>query len=91
VLEVPPFSAENDRGDQSLRCEPSAFSDTKDVPAHDALLMAVVEYFRSGSSLDSEEKVIQTRLPPIYLQHQGDYLVILDCVRNCAKYSIFDV
>jgi zinc finger-containing ubiquitin peptidase 1 len=66
--------SENDESNKGARCELNAFVGSEDVPAHDFLRMAVVEYFHLGSPLNSEEKVIQTRLPPIYLQHRGDFL-----------------
>jgi hypothetical protein len=45
--------------------------------AHDALLQDVATYFRSGISVDGEEKVLSTDLAPIYFQHQGHSMTII--------------
>ena len=53
------------------RCEANSLAETKDVRAHDALYMNVAAYFRPACSLEKDDKVIKTELPPIYFQHQG--------------------
>lgn len=60
-----------------IRCEANAFSETKEMRAHDALLANVAEYFRRACSLEGDEKVFKTDLPPIYLQHQGHSLTVI--------------
>jgi hypothetical protein len=37
----------------------------------------VADYFRTGSSLEGDEKVLKTDLPPIYFQHQGHSVTIV--------------
>ncbi|KAK2797758.1 hypothetical protein FQN50_009087 [Emmonsiellopsis sp. PD_5] len=59
-----------------VRCNAGAFSTTADISAHEALLVEVMEYFREGD-IGSNEKIIQTELPPIYFQHQGHSLTIV--------------
>lgn len=56
------------------RCEANAFHETKQLRAYDALLINVAEYFRQGVSLEGNDKVLKTDLPPIYLQHPGKNL-----------------
>ena len=54
------------------RCEANSLAETKDVRAHDALYMNIAEYFRPACSLEGADKIINTDLPPIYFQHQGN-------------------
>lgn len=58
-------------------CEASSIGESRDSHAHDALYAAVAAYFRCACSLDGDEKVFLTNLPPIYLQHHGTVLSIL--------------
>ncbi|KAJ9300304.1 hypothetical protein DTO271G3_2421 [Paecilomyces variotii] len=60
-----------------IKCEANAFHETKQLRAYDALLMNVAEYFRQGVSLEGNDKVLKTDLPPIYLQHPGHSLTII--------------
>ncbi|KAF7128629.1 hypothetical protein CNMCM5793_003417 [Aspergillus hiratsukae] len=63
----------------SLRidCEANSIGETREMRAHDALYAAVATYFRSACSLEADDKVFVTNLPPIYLQHQGHSLTIV--------------
>lgn len=54
-----------------IRCEASRIGVTKDMQAHDVLFMYIANYFRQACSLDTNDKVFLTNLPPIYFQHQG--------------------
>ncbi|KAL2013458.1 hypothetical protein VTN00DRAFT_983 [Thermoascus crustaceus] len=60
-----------------IRCEANAFSETKEMRAHDALFMDMAEYFRQACSLEGDEKVFKTDLPPIYLQHKGHSVTVI--------------
>ncbi|KAJ9211534.1 hypothetical protein DTO166G4_6814 [Paecilomyces variotii] len=60
-----------------IKCEANAFHETKQLRAYDALLINVAEYFRQGVSLEGNDKVLKTDLPPIYLQHPGHSLTII--------------
>jgi len=76
-----------------MECERNGFVSREDVLAHDFLCMTVIEYFQFGSSVNSEEKVIQTMLPPIYLQHRGHSLTVigLEIQKNgTANLLVFD-
>lgn len=53
------------------RCEANSIGQTGDLRAHDALCMNIAEYLRRGCSLEDDEKVVMTDLPPVYFQHQG--------------------
>ena len=66
------------------RCEANSISATKDVRAHDALYINIAEYFRPACSLEGDEKVINTNLPPIYFQHQG----MTPCFFQLKRYCI---
>ncbi|EAW12468.1 C78 family peptidase [Aspergillus clavatus NRRL 1] len=58
-------------------CEAESIGEAKELRAHDALYAAVAAYFRQTWSLNEDEKVVTTHLPPIYLQHQGHSLTII--------------
>ncbi|KAK9559090.1 hypothetical protein V6Z96_000945 [Aspergillus fumigatus] len=60
-----------------IDCEASSIGESRDSHAHDALYAAVAAYFRCACSLDGDEKVFLTNLPPIYLQHHGHSLTIV--------------
>ncbi|KAB8275114.1 peptidase family C78-domain-containing protein [Aspergillus minisclerotigenes] len=60
-----------------IQCETSRIGVTKDMQAHDVLFMCIANYFRQACSLDTNDKVFQTNLPPIYFQHQGHSLTII--------------
>ncbi|KAE8399819.1 DUF1671-domain-containing protein [Aspergillus pseudonomiae] len=60
-----------------IQCEASSIGGTKDMQAHDALFMCIANYFRQACSLDTNDKVFLTNLPPIYFQHQGHSLTII--------------
>ncbi|PWY85661.1 DUF1671-domain-containing protein [Aspergillus sclerotioniger CBS 115572] len=60
-----------------IQCEANSIGATKDMRAHDALFMNVAAYFRDACSLEGNNKVIQTSLPPIYFQHEGHSLTIV--------------
>lgn len=71
----------------SHRCIPGAFASSPGLRAYDMLLQDVANYFRSGcptSLLESDEKILETILPPIYLQHQGHSLTIIGFEINTA-------
>ncbi|KAK2765902.1 hypothetical protein FQN54_007417 [Arachnomyces sp. PD_36] len=53
-------------------CEANAFNPTSDARAHDSLLVAVANYFGQADGSETDGKVLQTKLPPVYLQHQGN-------------------
>ena len=55
----------------SIRCEANSVGETKDLRAHDALYLNIAEYFRNACSLDGNEKILVTDLPPVYFQHEG--------------------
>ncbi|KAF3406622.1 Zinc finger with UFM1-specific peptidase domain protein [Talaromyces pinophilus] len=70
-----------------IKCIPGAFASSPGLRAHDMLLQDVATYFRSGcptSLLESDEKILETNLPPIYLQHQGHSLTIIGFEINTA-------
>lgn len=54
-----------------IRCEAHCLNETKDLRALDALYMMVADYFRAACTLDNDQKVFETNLPPVYLQHRG--------------------
>ncbi|KAB8199872.1 DUF1671-domain-containing protein [Aspergillus parasiticus] len=60
-----------------IQCEASRIGITKDMQAHDVLFMCIANYFRQACSLDTNDKVFLTNLPPIYFQHQGHSLTII--------------
>ncbi|KAE8411467.1 DUF1671-domain-containing protein [Aspergillus pseudocaelatus] len=60
-----------------IQCEASSIGGTKDMQAHDVLFMRIANYFRQACSLDTDDKVFVTNLPPIYFQHQGHSLTII--------------
>ncbi|KAJ1705426.1 hypothetical protein COH20_012385 [Aspergillus flavus] len=60
-----------------IQCEASRIGVTKDMQAHDVLFMYIANYFRQACSLDTNDKVFLTNLPPIYFQHQGHSLTII--------------
>ncbi|EER27535.1 hypothetical protein CPC735_028710 [Coccidioides posadasii C735 delta SOWgp] len=60
-----------------IKCEPAAFSSTKELTADESLLNAVREYFLQAPPEYADKKVIQTHLPPIYFQHPGHSLTIV--------------
>ncbi|OJD12604.1 hypothetical protein AJ78_06828 [Emergomyces pasteurianus Ep9510] len=59
-----------------IRCTAGAFGNTQTLSAHDALLVDILAYFLQGCSANNE-RINQTELPPIYLQHQGHSLTIV--------------
>jgi hypothetical protein len=65
-------------------CEAGSIGETGEMRAHDALYAAVAAYFRCACSLDGDDKVFLTNLPPIYLQHHGTVLSMLDQFRILA-------
>ncbi|KAE8552853.1 hypothetical protein EYB25_004232 [Talaromyces marneffei] len=70
-----------------IKCIPGAFASAPGYRAHDMLLQDIANYFRSGcppALLDSNEKILETNLPPIYLQHQGHSLTIIGFEINTA-------
>ncbi|RMJ24452.1 Peptidase family C78 [Aspergillus sp. HF37] len=60
-----------------IPCEANSIGQTGDLRAHDALCMNIAEYLRRGCSLEDDEKVLMTDLPPIYFQHQGHSMTIV--------------
>jgi hypothetical protein len=60
-----------------IDCEAGSIGETGEMRAHDALYAAVAAYFRCACSLDGDDKVFLTNLPPIYLQHHGHSLTIV--------------
>jgi hypothetical protein len=52
-------------------CTPAAFSDKGDTRAYKQLLDVVLAYFLQQQATHASGKVVQTSLPPIYLQHPG--------------------
>ncbi|KAE8382137.1 DUF1671-domain-containing protein [Aspergillus bertholletiae] len=64
-------------GTPEVRCEAKSIGGTKDMQAHDILFMCIANYFRQACSLDANEKVFLTNLPPIYFQHEGHSLTII--------------
>jgi hypothetical protein len=67
-----------------IDCEAGSIGETGEMRAHDALYAAVAAYFRCACSLDGDDKVFLTNLPPIYLQHHGTVLSMLDQFRILA-------
>lgn len=65
-------------------CEANSIGETREMRAHDALYAAVATYFRSACSLEGDDKVFVTNLPPIYLQHQGTVLSMSNQFRILA-------
>ena len=59
------------------RCEADAYTRHSHIPAYEALLIAIGEYFSSEDILSSDEKVVVTDKPPIYFQHQGHSMTIV--------------
>ncbi|PKX96754.1 C78 family peptidase [Aspergillus novofumigatus IBT 16806] len=47
-----------------IDCEASSIGETREMRAHDALYAAVAAYFRCACSLDGDDKVFLTNLPP---------------------------
>lgn len=75
------------------RCEASAFSGSEGLRAHDILFQDVADYFRTGCSLEGDDKILKTDLPPIYFQHQGHSLTIVGFevgVNGSANLIVFD-
>ncbi|KAI5298339.1 hypothetical protein KEM56_004130 [Ascosphaera pollenicola] len=56
---------------KGIKCEPEVFFSSDASPAHEALLTRIWEYFLSPGAEVTESKVITTKMPPMYLQHQG--------------------
>lgn len=72
----------------SIRCEANSIGETADLRAHDALYMNIAEYLRSGCSLDGDEKVFITDLPPVYFQHQGMVFFLVFHLSNRPGHSM---
>ncbi|KAF7174129.1 hypothetical protein CNMCM5623_006461 [Aspergillus felis] len=73
-----------------IDCEASSIGETREMRAHDALYAAVAAYFRCACSLDGDDKVFVTNLPPIYLQHQGHSLTIVGFeIRGDGRANLF--
>jgi hypothetical protein len=60
-----------------IKCDASAFGNHDGKGAHNSLLQEIASYFRSGCSPENGNKVLQTRLPPVYFQHQGHSMTII--------------
>lgn len=76
-----------------IDCVTGAFSAREGFRAHDLLLQDVANYFRSGCALDSQEKVLQTNLAPIYFQHRGHSMTIIGfeiTKKGTANLLVFD-
>ncbi|KKZ63187.1 hypothetical protein EMCG_02483 [[Emmonsia] crescens] len=59
-----------------IECTAGAFGTTQDTSAHDALLDDILAYFHQGCSTNNQ-RITQTELPPVYLQHEGHSLTIV--------------
>ncbi|KAG5287078.1 DUF1671 domain-containing protein [Histoplasma ohiense] len=59
-----------------IKCEAGAFGTTQHISAYQALLDDILAYFLQACPTNGE-RVNQTELPPIYLQHQGHSLTIV--------------
>ncbi|EDN06499.1 DUF1671 domain-containing protein [Histoplasma capsulatum] len=59
-----------------IKCEAGAFGTTQDISAYQALLDDILAYFLQACPTNGE-RVNQTELPPIYLQHPGHSLTIV--------------
>ncbi|PKY05357.1 DUF1671-domain-containing protein [Aspergillus campestris IBT 28561] len=72
-----------------IRCEASSIGDTKETRAHDALLETIAAYFRGSHPIETDDKVIVTSLPPVYLQHHGHSLTIVGFeIRDSGKANL---
>lgn len=49
---------------------------TKDGKPYQKLLEEIEAYFEQSTGTDKRTKIRATNLPPIYLQHQGAYLIL---------------
>ncbi|PGG99870.1 hypothetical protein GX51_06081 [Blastomyces parvus] len=59
-----------------IKCTAGVFGATQDSSAHGSLLDDILAYFLQGCTT-SDERINQTELPPIYLQHDGHSLTIV--------------
>lgn len=76
-----------------IECNTGAFSAREGFRAHDILLQDVANYFRTGCDLDSQEKILQTDLAPIYFQHPGHSMTIIGfeiTKKGTANLLVFD-
>ncbi|EQL29094.1 hypothetical protein BDFG_08221 [Blastomyces dermatitidis ATCC 26199] len=59
-----------------INCTAGVFGTTQDSSAHNALLDDILAYFLQGCPTN-DEKINQTELPPLYLQHEGHSVTIV--------------
>ncbi|EFR01125.1 hypothetical protein MGYG_04129 [Nannizzia gypsea CBS 118893] len=60
-----------------IPCRPKVCSETTDDKAFESLYLTVAEYFLNGKTPGSGKQIVQTDLPPIYLQHAGHSMTIV--------------
>lgn len=58
-------------------CEATAYATTDKVEGFETMICAVCEYFDDEQTKDNLDKVVITRKPPIYFQHQGHSMTIV--------------
>ncbi|KAM5437552.1 hypothetical protein McanMca71_000832 [Microsporum canis] len=60
-----------------IPCRPKVCTETTEDKAFESLYLTVAEYFLNHKAPVTEKKVVQTDLPPIYLQHAGHSMTIV--------------
>ncbi|KAE8147368.1 DUF1671-domain-containing protein [Aspergillus avenaceus] len=76
-----------------IRCEAGSIQAVRNMRAHDVLFKCIADYFGRVCSLGSDDKVFQTDLPPVYLQHQGHSMTVIGFeirIDGAANLLVFD-
>ncbi|EGE04142.1 DUF1671 domain-containing protein [Trichophyton equinum CBS 127.97] len=60
-----------------IPCRPKVCTETQDDKAFELLYSIVAEYFLGHKISGSRKQIVQTDLPPIYLQHEGHSMTII--------------
>ncbi|KAK2873315.1 hypothetical protein FQN49_002448 [Arthroderma sp. PD_2] len=60
-----------------IPCRPTVCIETQEDKAFESLYLTVAEYFLDHKTPTSGKQIVQTELPPIYLQHEGHSMTII--------------